>query len=215
LNKYITAEEGMQVEHDLLLPPQLVPLVPPNYQNNRLHLQHAYSSSTNHQSAEQRNPSTQRNPRSSNQPNRCREPSQTTCAAACENCKGQTRAISQRAHGAGEMFRVTTVNTDDVASLRMERSFLVSITERILWTSCILDGFWSLENTCLCTRRCLYLWTYLAEFLMVEPEMAFADMTSAMNNAESMPKAENCDEDLEFFAKFVEKVFKDRLLRSS
>lgn len=52
---------------------------------------------------------------------------------------------------------------------------------------------------------------------MVEPEMAFADLTSAMNNAESMLKAvvgdvlEKCDEDLEFFAKFFDKGIKGRL----
>ncbi|KAL3790437.1 hypothetical protein ACHAWO_007127 [Cyclotella atomus] len=112
-----------------------------------------------------------------------------------------------------------SLDTDDVASLRMERSFLVSITERILWKSCILDGFWSVRwRTHVCALGDVYTFgptfrtvnsqttRHLAEFWMVEPEMAFADMTSAMNNAESMPKAEKCDEDLKFFAKQVTTV---------
>ncbi len=58
---------------------------------------------------------------------------------------------------------------------------------------------------------------HLAEFWMVEPEMAFADLTSAMNNAESMLKyvvgtvLESCDEDLTFFTNFIDKGLKDRL----
>lgn len=52
---------------------------------------------------------------------------------------------------------------------------------------------------------------------MVEPEMAFADLTSAMDNAESMLKfvvgaaLERCDEDLTFFENFFDKGLKDRL----
>ena len=47
--------------------------------------------------------------------------------------------------------------------------------------------------------------------------MAFADLTSAMDNAEAMLKSvvgvalEKCDEDLTFFAKFFDKGLKDRL----
>ena len=58
---------------------------------------------------------------------------------------------------------------------------------------------------------------HLAEFWMVEPEMAFADLTSAMDNAESMLKfvvstaLEKCDEDLTFFGNFFDKGLKDRL----
>jgi asparaginyl-tRNA synthetase len=52
---------------------------------------------------------------------------------------------------------------------------------------------------------------------MVEPEMAFADLTSAMNNAENMLKyvvqhvLDSCGEDLEFFQKFYDKALMTRL----
>ena len=58
---------------------------------------------------------------------------------------------------------------------------------------------------------------HASEFWMVEPEMAFADLTSAMDNAEAMLKSvvgvalEKCDEDLTFFSKFFDKGLKDRL----
>jgi asparaginyl-tRNA synthetase len=52
---------------------------------------------------------------------------------------------------------------------------------------------------------------HAAEFWMVEPEMAFCDLESDMNIAEEMLKylarfiQENCAEDIELFAKFVDK----------
>jgi len=58
---------------------------------------------------------------------------------------------------------------------------------------------------------------HLAEFHMVEPEMAFADLDSAMENAEQMLKfvvkhvLENCEEDLAFFGKFYDKGLIARL----
>merc|ERR1712232_1089009 len=58
---------------------------------------------------------------------------------------------------------------------------------------------------------------HLAEFWMVEPEMAFADLTSAMDNAESMLKfvvaktLDRCKEDLQFFNSFYDKALLERL----
>ncbi len=52
---------------------------------------------------------------------------------------------------------------------------------------------------------------HAAEFWMIEPEMAFADLTDDMDLAEDLVKAltthvmEDCREDLELFAKFVDK----------
>jgi asparaginyl-tRNA synthetase len=52
---------------------------------------------------------------------------------------------------------------------------------------------------------------HAAEFWMIEPEMAFADLTDNMDLAEDLVKAmtthvvENCRDDLELFAKFVDK----------
>ena len=60
---------------------------------------------------------------------------------------------------------------------------------------------------------------HLAEFHMVEPEMAFADLTSAMDNAESMLKyvvgktLKKCNEDLQFFNNFYDKGLLDRLTK--
>jgi asparaginyl-tRNA synthetase len=58
---------------------------------------------------------------------------------------------------------------------------------------------------------------HLAEFHMLEPEMAFADLDSAMNNAEQMLKfvvahvLQNSVEDLEFFRGFYDKGLQERL----
>lgn len=58
---------------------------------------------------------------------------------------------------------------------------------------------------------------HLAEFWMIEPEMAFCDLAGNMDIAESYTKAmihyvlEHCSEDIEFFDKFVETGLIDRL----
>ncbi len=58
---------------------------------------------------------------------------------------------------------------------------------------------------------------HLAEFWMIEPEMAFADLKDDMECAESYLKfifnyvLENCSEDMEFFDAFIEKGVIDRL----
>lgn len=58
---------------------------------------------------------------------------------------------------------------------------------------------------------------HLAEFNMIEPEMAFADLFSAMTNAEEFVKyvikysLETCKEDMAFFEKFMDKNLMTRL----
>ena len=58
---------------------------------------------------------------------------------------------------------------------------------------------------------------HLAEFNMIEPEMAFADLFAAMTNAEQFVKyvikyaMENCQEDITFFEKFMDKNLTNRL----
>jgi asparaginyl-tRNA synthetase len=58
---------------------------------------------------------------------------------------------------------------------------------------------------------------HAAEFWMMEPEMAFADLYDYMDNAEAMIKyvigyvLENCPQDIEFFNQFVDKTLKERL----
>ena len=58
---------------------------------------------------------------------------------------------------------------------------------------------------------------HAAEFWMMEPEMAFADLYDYMDNAEAMIKyvigyvLENCPQDIDFFNQFVDKGLKERL----
>ncbi|CAM9309273.1 unnamed protein product [Choristocarpus tenellus] len=60
---------------------------------------------------------------------------------------------------------------------------------------------------------------HLAEFWMIEPEMAFADLADGMDNAEAFVKhvvshvMEVCAADLEFFNKFYDKTLLERLER--
>jgi asparaginyl-tRNA synthetase len=60
---------------------------------------------------------------------------------------------------------------------------------------------------------------HLAEFHMLEPEMAFADIQVAMDNAEAMLKyviaktLDSCKEDLDFFASFYDKDLIAKLTR--
>jgi asparaginyl-tRNA synthetase len=138
--------------------------------------------------------------------------------------------------GAGEMFRVTTLNTDDVSSLPRAKDEDgkelpgVDYAEDFFGKAAFLTVSGQLGGeTYACALGDVYTFgptfraensqtaRHLAEFWMVEPEMAFADLTSAMDNAESMLKSvvgevlEKCDEDLTFFANFFDKGLKNRL----
>lgn len=58
---------------------------------------------------------------------------------------------------------------------------------------------------------------HLAEFHMIEPEMAFSDLSGAMDNAESFVKhvvkytLGNCKTDINFFEKFVDPNTRSKL----
>ena len=58
---------------------------------------------------------------------------------------------------------------------------------------------------------------HAAEFWMVEPEMAFADLNGYMDTAEDMIKyiiryvMEQCPQEMDFFNQFVDKGLKERL----
>ena len=138
--------------------------------------------------------------------------------------------------GAGEMFRVTTMDMDNVSKLPLAKDDDGKVTDAVdysedffgkpayLTVSGQLGG-----ETYACAMGDVYTFgptfraensqttRHLAEFNMVEPEMAFADLTSAMDNAEAMLKytvgqaIEKCDEDLAFFGKFYDKGLKERL----
>ncbi|KAL7438954.1 hypothetical protein ACHAXM_006544 [Skeletonema potamos] len=138
--------------------------------------------------------------------------------------------------GAGEMFRVTTLDIDNVASLPRAKDEEgkelagVDYAEDFFGKAAFLTVSGQLGGeTHACALGDVYTFgptfraensqttRHLAEFWMVEPEMAFADLTSAMDNAEAMLKAvvgdaiEKCNEDLEFFANFFDKGLKARL----
>mmetsp|Transcript_38268 Transcript_38268/g.77967 ORF Transcript_38268/g.77967 Transcript_38268/m.77967 type:complete len:571 (-) Transcript_38268:1136-2848(-) len=138
--------------------------------------------------------------------------------------------------GAGEMFRVTTLDLDNVSKLPLLKEEDGKPTDGVdygedffakpayLTVSGQLGG-----ETHACALGDIYTFgptfraensqttRHLAEFNMVEPEMAFADLTSAMDNAEAMLKytvgqtLEKCDEDLTFFGKFYDKGLKEKL----
>ena len=117
--------------------------------------------------------------------------------------------------GAGEMFQVTTMNLDDIAKQQIEKlnyrfdffdkpSYLTVSGQLEAETyACALGKVYTFGPTFRAensnTSR------HLAEFWMVEPEVAFADLTDNMDLAESFLKRifkdalDNCGEDMEFF----------------
>jgi asparaginyl-tRNA synthetase len=122
--------------------------------------------------------------------------------------------------GAGEMFRVTTLplcppaasdNASPFAAdfFGREASLTVSGQLEAELFACALGNVYTFGPTFRAensnTPR------HAAEFWMIEPEMAFADLDDNMDLAEDLVKAltahvlENCREDLDLFAKFVDK----------
>lgn len=128
--------------------------------------------------------------------------------------------------GAGELFRVTTLDLDNIEDVKRdeENDKQVDYTEDFFGKPAFLTVSGQLGGeTHACAMGDIYTFgptfraensqttRHLAEFNMVEPEMAFADLDAAMNNAEGMVKyvvghvLENCKEDLQFFQKFYDK----------
>lgn len=129
--------------------------------------------------------------------------------------------------GAGELFRVTTVDPDNPPKSEdgktdwsqdffAKQAFLtVSGQLNVETFACALSDVYTFGPTFRAensnTKR------HLAEFWMVEPEMAFADLGDDMDCAEDFLKyvlkhvLENCIEDLEFFDKFISPGVIERL----
>ena len=129
--------------------------------------------------------------------------------------------------GAGEMFQVTTLNLDkpprdkdgniDFSKDFFNKAAFLTVSGQLnaeAFAQAVSDVYtfgptFRAENSH--TAR------HLAEFWMIEPEMAFADLTVAMDCAENYIKFvladlfEHCAEDLAFFDKFIEKGLIDRL----
>ncbi|MDO5573633.1 MAG: asparagine--tRNA ligase [bacterium] len=129
--------------------------------------------------------------------------------------------------GAGEMFRVTTLDMENIpknadGSVDYSQDFFNKETS--LTVSGQLNG-----ETYAMAFKNIYTFgptfraensnttRHAAEFWMIEPEMAFADLQDDMILAESMIKyiiryvMENAPEEMEFFNQFVDKGLIDRL----
>lgn len=129
--------------------------------------------------------------------------------------------------GAGQMFQVTTMNLYDLkkdengsimydndffgrqASLTVSGQLEAELAAMALGAVYTFGPTFRAENSN--TPR------HLAEFWMVEPEVAFADLTELMNLEEEFIKfcvnwaLENCKDDLEFLNKMVDKGLIERL----
>ena len=129
--------------------------------------------------------------------------------------------------GAGEMFQVTTLDLNNVpktgdGSINYSKDFFGKETN--LTVSGQLNG-----ETFAMAFRNIYTFgptfraensnttRHAAEFWMIEPEMAFADLNDNMDLAEAMLKyvigyvLENAPEEMNFFNSFVDKGLLDRL----
>lgn len=128
--------------------------------------------------------------------------------------------------GAGELFRVTTLppvppagaSKTDVFQedfFGKEAGLTVSGQLEAELFACALGNVYTFGPTFRAensnTPR------HAAEFWMIEPEMAFADLSDNMDLAEDLVKhmtrhvVENCPEDLELFARFVDKDLMENL----
>lgn len=114
--------------------------------------------------------------------------------------------------GGGEMFRVTTLEklADDPAQDFFGKKTYLTVSGQLEGEimACALSDIYTFGPTFRAensnTSR------HLAEFWMIEPEMAFADLKADMECAESYLKycvnyvLEHCKEDLAFFDQFIE-----------
>ncbi|NLM20667.1 MAG: asparagine--tRNA ligase [Peptococcaceae bacterium] len=131
------------------------------------------------------------------------------------------------AEGAGEMFRVTTLRsnnspTDTLGNIDFTQDFFGRET------NLTVSGQLNAESFCLAFKN-VYTFgptfraensntaRHAAEFWMVEPEMAFADLQDDQKLAEEMIKyligyaLEHCPQEMAFFQQFIEKDLLNRL----
>lgn len=129
--------------------------------------------------------------------------------------------------GAGKMFQVTTLDLNNVPKndkKQVDYSQDFFATPSFLTVSGQLNG-----EIYACAMNDIYTFgptfraensntsRHLAEFWMIEPEMAFADINDDMENAESYLKyvlkyvLDNCQEDMQFFDKHVSNGLIERL----
>ena len=131
------------------------------------------------------------------------------------------------AEGAGEMFRVTTLDPDN---LPLKDDGKVDYSKDFFGkgTNLTVSGQLNVETYCMAFRN-VYTFgptfraensnttRHAAEFWMIEPEIVFADLNDNMALAEDMLKyiinycLDNAPEEMEFFNKFIDKGLLDRL----
>ncbi len=131
------------------------------------------------------------------------------------------------AEGAGELFRVSTL---DLMNLPKRPDGKIDFSQDFFGKEAFLtvSGQLNVETYCMALSK-VYTFgptfraensnttRHAAEFWMIEPEMAFCDLLGDMDLAEEFVKAmvrhvlEHCQEDLEFFGKFVDKELVSRL----
>lgn len=129
--------------------------------------------------------------------------------------------------GAGEMFKVTTL---DLENLPKTKDGTVDYSEDFFGkpTNLTVSGQLNVETFCMAFRN-VYTFgptfraensnttRHAAEFWMIEPEIAFAELGEDMDLAEDMLKyiinycLENAPEEMAFFNQFVDKGLLDRL----
>jgi len=128
--------------------------------------------------------------------------------------------------GAGEMFRVTTIDPPDVPINDGVTDFGEDFFGREAYLT--VSGQLAVEPYCLALGK-VYTFgptfrsensntaRHMAEFWMIEPEIAFADLQQGMDLAEEMVRylieflRSDCAEDLDLFARFVDKDLLARL----
>ena len=133
---------------------------------------------------------------------------------------------SSDAEGAGEMFQVTTLDLKNVPLVDGNVDFTEDFFNKP--TNLTVSGQLNGETFAMAFKN-IYTFgptfraensnttRHAAEFWMIEPEIAFADLSDDMILAESMIKyiinyvLENAPEEMEFFNKFVDKGLIDRL----
>lgn len=131
------------------------------------------------------------------------------------------------AEGAGEMFRVTTL---DLETLPRTEEGQIDFSKDFFGkeTNLTVSGQLNAETYCMAFRN-VYTFgptfraensntaRHAAEFWMIEPEIAFADLQDDMELAEEMMKylityvLENAPEEMAFFNEFVDKTLFNRL----
>ena len=131
------------------------------------------------------------------------------------------------AEGAGEMFHVTTL---DLSNPPKNEDGSVDFSKDFFGKQANLTVSGQLAGEAYCSAfRNIYTFgptfraensntaRHAAEFWMIEPEIAFADLKDNMKLAEDMMKyiinyvIENAPEEMEFFNKFIDKTLMDRL----